>query len=95
MRSRKVIQRSCKVEFRLQRQVYKEICRLSKKRGYKNLSRFFTGLAIMAVQDSRRLVWVVQLANAKPKDQDELVRRMLKWPLSLKAMIKMTRKLDK
>jgi hypothetical protein len=86
--------RSRVVNFRLQPEIYEEIERLCKRRGFKNLSRFFWALAIMSIQDSRRVTWLIQLANAKPKDQDELVRRMLKWPMSLRGMLEMTRKLD-
>jgi hypothetical protein len=86
--------RSRQVSFRIQPELYEEMDRLCKRRGYRNLSRFFWAQAVMAVQDSRRTAWLLQLANAKPKEQDELVHKMLKWPLSLKGMVEMTRKLD-
>jgi len=86
--------RSRQLSFRVTWKLYDELKGLSQKQGYKNLSRFLTALALLAIQDKRRKEWVRAIANADPKLQDYLIDRMLGFPTDLKGMLEMMKRLD-
>jgi len=86
--------RTRKISFHLNEEIYQATRILAREQGYKNLSRFWQGLGILAVQDWRRRIWVKDLSNSDPTTRDYLIRQMLKFPLDAKDMLKVVRRLD-
>ena len=67
-----------------------EVC---KARGFDHMHACIIGACIMVVQNERRKTWVPTIANAKPKDQDFMLEKMLKFPMSKNGILRELRKL--
>jgi hypothetical protein len=86
--------RTHKESFRVPLVLHDALAKLAKDREFKNLSRFWVALGLLAVQDSRRPSWIKQIANADPNIRDYLIEQMLKFPLDIDGMIEVLRHMD-
>src|SRR4029077_6407752 len=86
--------RSRQISFRVTWKLYDELDRLSRELGFKNLSRFMIGLALLAIQDHKRKTWLPGIANADPKLQDYLIDKVLEFPTDMKELETMLKRLD-
>jgi hypothetical protein len=86
--------RTHKESFRVPLVLHDALTKLAKDREFKNLSRFWVALGLLAVQDSRRPSWIKQIANADPNTRDYLIEQMLKFPLDIDGMIEVLRHMD-
>lgn len=64
--------RSKKVELWMPWQIYESALADSKRRGYKNVGRYFIGLSIRSMMDDQRHETYRSIANENPKRQDHL-----------------------
>jgi len=81
--------------FRVPVRLHKELEKLRVAGGYKNLSRFWIGLGIRAVQDARRKVWVREIANADPNLRDYLIDQMLNFPLTAREIARVIKQMER
>jgi hypothetical protein len=86
--------RTHKESFRVPMVLHDALTKLAKDREFKNLSRFWVALGLLAVQDSRRPSWIKQIANADPNIRDYLIEQMLKFPLDIEGMIEVLQNMD-
>lgn len=86
--------RSRHISFRVPFPLYDALDALCVERGYKSISRLMIANCIIAIQNERRRIWVREIANASPKQQDYLIDKMLTFPTDMPAMLKLLGKLN-
>lgn len=86
--------RSKIISFRAPAPLYDAMMQLCRDNGYGELSNFMIAIALLSIQDSRRPNWIKHIANAKPKIQDFMIDRLLKWPQDKEGMVEAMRRMD-
>jgi hypothetical protein len=85
--------RSKRITVRLPFPLHEALIDTCQARGFDHLHACILGACIMLVQNERRKSWVPSIANAKPKDQDFMLEKMLSFPTDKSAIIQALRKL--